>query len=120
MYITDPREDWAVDLRCGEFVCTGLKNVLIIDEDGSLTRNGIPSAVTPINTGVASAHQCTARSAMNCYFCIYNSGAEARYASLVFESLDSDGYTRTISPVYITGMEVDDAGYTVHEGGADT
>ena len=55
VYINNPREDWAVEGYCGEFVCTGQSNVLIIDEDGTLVESSGPSAVLSGNQGLASS-----------------------------------------------------------------
>jgi hypothetical protein len=45
---------------------------------------------------------------MNLFICTFTDqtkGETARYAQLVFESLDSDSFDRTISPVYVTSEE---------------
>lgn len=103
---------------CGQFVCTGLNNVLITDEDGSLSKIGLPTAIIPLNSGIASTIICHPSAEMNAYFCWYI--AESRYASLVFESLDTDSFSRTISPIILTSIEEEDEGWTVHAGGENS
>lgn len=54
VWIFDPNYDWAREGMCGQFECTGQENVLIIDEDGSLSNFGVPHGIISHNKNIAS------------------------------------------------------------------
>jgi len=90
--------DLGVD-NCGGWHCTGLRNVLIKDRDGSITGN--PTSFIANNQRVGSAVDgCSFSQKMNGYTC---SGLE--WGVLAFESIDPDKLVRIISPVNVTNED---------------
>jgi len=79
--------------ECGDGPCSGHKNMLVQDVDGSVTGN--PAAIFPRNIGVFDplcreyGSQASLCSATN-------------WGMLTFDSLDADNLTRIFSPIVIT------------------
>ena len=79
--------------ECGNGPCSGRKNILVQDVDGSVT--GTPSAIFPRNFGVFDAF-CREYGSMGSLCLATN------WAILEFDSLDADNFTRIFSPITIT------------------
>ena len=93
---TPPQADWIGIDNCGNWPCTGIKNILVKDLDGSLT--GTPSAIIPQNDGVIDS-TCRQQGELS-YTC-----SSVDWAVLTFQSLDLDKEERIFSPINITNSE---------------
>ena len=100
-YFSDPFEEWAVISDCGNFPCTGPKNILY-DFRGSVWSGSQPSLapaefqLIANNSGFAPfIAECLPRPLMNSYFC-----TKPSLSILHFDSLDSDRLDRSVQPVY--------------------
>eukprot|EP00854_Cymbomonas_tetramitiformis_P005436 gene5436-6591_t len=88
-----PNPKWQNPDDCVDADCTGLLNVVIHDEDGSLT--GSIGQIYGKNALVGGADaDCTYRTNWGAYSC-----AGTSYDTLYVESLDSDRYSRRFTPV---------------------
>jgi hypothetical protein len=86
---------WINLVDCGGWQCTGLKNILVRDVDGSLNGPGPAKTMFPDNTLVADG-TCTLSTTMNGYTC-----AGANWGMLTFQSEDNDKKTRIVSPITV-------------------
>jgi hypothetical protein len=104
IYLMDPPEVWAVIDDCGEFPCTGPRNVFLNFQGTTYDY----TKDTPTNTASDFAilsNNPTAVAGLGCiYYSTWNSNycSKTNYGMLLFESLDSDRYQRTVSPIVIT------------------
>ena len=96
---TTPGADWIGIDNCGNWPCTGIKNILVKDMDGSLT--GTPSSIIPQNDGIVDS-TCRLQGSLS-YTC-----SSLNWAIMTFQSLDSDREERIFSPINITTSD----GYT--------
>jgi len=96
----DANPAWININDCGNWQCTGLKNIIVKDTDGSLT--GSQTTIIPKNTQAAIG--CTVSNSMNGYTC-----PDLHWGLLTFESKDEDASTRIISPITVasTGSNTD-------------
>jgi len=93
MQYTPPGAGWIGIDNCGNWPCTGIKNILVKDTDGSLT--GTSSVLIPQNDGVVDS-TCRLEGILS-YHC-----SSTYWALLVFQSLDIDRDSRIISPINVT------------------
>ena len=101
-----PPNEWATIDDCGQFPCTGPNNVLIAAEKSTFV-----GTIKPFNTfpefQIISGNKfngqyydsCQFQSAWNGYYCNND-----QIAILIFESQDSDNWTRIISPINVVSM----------------
>jgi len=82
--------------NCGGWYCSGLRNIIVKDKDGTVT--GSPKTLLPNNAGVVKeADNCNIHTGMNGYSC---EGLD--WGLLTFASQDVDKLTRLISPINLT------------------
>jgi hypothetical protein len=85
--------------NCVDFVCTGLNNTLLVDQDGSLTGHSSGATLLPLDPNlVINDARATAKTDMISY--VVPGG---QYRQLYFESMDPDRYTRRVQPVAVAG-----------------
>ena len=81
---------------CGDFNCTGEKNWIITDVDGSFL--GQPGQIIPNNRGINLANStCTSKPLWNARWC-----TGIRYGTLEFQNDGADQRTRLIAPLNLT------------------
>ena len=103
-YFKPPLARWATIDDCGEWPCTGPENIVLTFE-GSKFEGTTPSYVQQ-NGAITYAvgddpfYNCDHRDKQNAWFC-----SDRNLGVLLFESLDSDKWDRSIQPVYITDEE---------------
>jgi hypothetical protein len=101
-YFYDPPQKWAIIKDCGEFTCTGPKN-LVYDFarntfEGVKPRDSLPNFVLIANNTETSPYikGCKPQIIQNTYIC------ENEYISqLIFESNDDDKVDRSLQPIYL-------------------
>ena len=100
-FFDTPDPLWISPKYCGDFQCTGLKNFLIKDLDGSLFAT--PSVFMPqSNTSIASNSVCqTLGDESSGLLC-----ESLDFAILLIDSLDIDKMTRSLAPVLIENKEM--------------
>jgi hypothetical protein len=106
--ITNAPDYMKSDAFCGNETCTGIQNLLIIDEDGTMNQDkDVGGVFLPNNPTVAGLTGCLLEEGMNVYNCRYNTALlnQGRYGTLRFEDLTDEKYTRTFSPVYVTSED---------------
>ena len=96
MKFTPPGADWIGIDNCGNWPCTGIKNILVKDLDGSLT--GAPSSIIPQNDGVIDS-SCQLEGKLS-YRC-----TSLNWGLLTFQSLDVDKEERLLSPINLTSSD---------------
>jgi len=103
--MAEPDPVWANIIFCGEFPCTGLKNVVVRDLDGSLVGNSYGGYLLPNNPGITYQSACTYIPRSNGYICPKSPINDFDYALLVFENMDIDARNVTISPTYVASED---------------
>ena len=104
-YMPDPDPEWQNKIFCGEFPCTGLKNAIVRDTDGSLVGNSYGGYLLPNNPGITDLNTCQFLPRSNGYLCRKSPVNDYDYAVMVFENMDSDARNVTVSPVYVTSED---------------
>lgn len=106
LYLANPLPEWASLAQCGEFPCTGRKNVVFKFEGGVhvvnsnlLLSTDQTFTITSANAGIAD-DVCLNNPVWNANVC-----EETNWALLQFESLDSDSRDRSVQPIYITSED---------------
>jgi hypothetical protein len=99
VFYNNPDDAWIGIDDCGGWFCTGIKNILIRDLDGSLS-GGSATSIVPSIPGIYDGNTCTSRSAANTYAC-----GTTGWGMLVFDSQDVDALTRILSPINITNSD---------------
>lgn len=110
IFLTSAPAAWAGVADCGESPCTGPDNILLTFESATFSGT-TPSEQDPDftvisnNAGVAVAfgNKCELKNFWNAYYCRF-----IDVGILLFESLDSDAFKRTVSPIILTN---DDSGF---------
>ena len=97
IFFANPDDAWIGLDDCGGWYCTGPKNIIVQDLDGSLF--GQIASIIPLNKGVYNS-RCSVSLAENAYIC-----AEVGWGVLTFESLDADALTRILSPINVTNAD---------------
>ena len=117
-YLYDPPAGWADINDCGAFPCTAPKNLIIkfvnssasganIPDIDSIQTGGVDFVILPDNyDAVSYLDNCTRVSAWNGYKCYNN-----KIGQIMFESLDSDKYDRTVSPINIVENSTGSLGF---------
>lgn len=99
IFIEDPKPNWQGWFGgCGDFNCTGLRNVLVQDVDGSFF--GSPVSAISMNTHIADApgmrNVCLSNPQTNTFRC-----SAPDFASFEFEGISPDRRKLQSSPVYV-------------------
>ena len=97
LYLDEPDPGWLNPTDCVDMQCTGLKNLVVKDEDGTLF-GAKGQAVSRNVMAVGFDPRCQLKPAWNAFFC--SGGSD--YDVLFFESLDSDKYSRRLQPVEVS------------------
>lgn len=117
-YIYDSKAGWAVIDDCGEFSCTGPNNIVM--KFGAVTCSGteqpafcadnsagftITSKMRDSRTTISSNSfaGCVLNSKWNSFLCTGENSK--KIGIMVFESLDSDTWDRSVQPIVVTGNE---------------
>ena len=99
IYFTSAPAYWIQVENCGSWACTGIKNILIKDVDGSFY-GGQPTTFIPVNEGVVEDKTECGIFTSTSFAC----PGKLDWAYLIFESNDYDKETRLFSPVNITSV----------------
>lgn len=83
---------------CGNILCTGRKNYLMLDHDGALI--GFKGAIVPNNDIIGSLPNCTLNTNTNGYVC-----NRTDLGRLTFRSIAKDFKSRIMWPVNLTNQE---------------
>jgi len=102
-YLAPPNPKWINVTDCGNFNCTGPKNMLYIIKRASY-KGTVQPAITEQNFNIISTNAgsknfkgCKERKEWNGFWC----GDNRELAILLFESLDGDTWDRSVMPVYV-------------------
>ena len=99
VFYNNPDDEWIGIDDCGGWFCTGIKNILIRDLDGTLS-GGSATSLIPSIPGIYDGNTCTSRSDANTFAC-----GTTGWGMLVFDSQDVDALTRILSPINITNSD---------------
>lgn len=98
----EPDPNWISPKYCGEFQCTGLKNFLIKDEDGSLLSK--PGIIMPVSKTTQSFKpECQSLGTNSTYgiFC-----GSLNFSILLLDSLDLEKMPQSLAPVTIENQMI--------------
>jgi len=96
IYFEQPKDSWIGVDDCGGWFCTGINNILVRDDDGTLAGDALPATYMPYQESV-SGEGCVQSENENALVC-----NNTNWALLTFESGDIDTKDRLISPVNVT------------------
>jgi len=108
LYLAPPVQGWANLDDCGNYPCTGPNNTYLSFTNSDFVGQVVPGNVPPTfqvvpNNPQTSANlsYCSLVQSWNAYIC------QNKYLGiLVFESLDTDNWKRTITPITVTSYNI--------------
>lgn len=106
-YFIEPPNKWANVADCGEFPCTGPKNMIMSFKKtkyigiAPITEKYEDFQLVPDVPGYTSTFKnCVPKKDWNCYLC-----QNTNLGILLFESLDEDAWDRSMQPIFINANE---------------